>query len=38
MIILKPTEAFQDRMQNRPDIAVKGFKKAGIIDSLAHGP
>eukprot|EP00795_Rhopilema_esculentum_P000678 gene678-10384_t len=38
--ILKPIQAkwltsFYDRMQNRPDIAVKGFARAGIIDFLA---
>ena len=38
--ILKPIQAqwltsFYDRMQNRPDIAVKGFKRAGITNFLA---
>ena len=38
--ILKPIQAkwlasFYDRMQNRPDIAVKGFKRAGITNLLA---
>ena len=38
--ILKPIEAkwftsFYDLMQNRPDIAVKGFKRAGITNFLA---
>ena len=38
--ILKPIQAkwltsFYDRMQNRPDIAVKAFKRAGITNFLA---
>ena len=40
MDTLKPKQAkwltyFYDRAQNRQDIAVKGFKKAGNIDFLA---